>query len=445
MRGITRVATVLALVAAFAAAMSPSTARPAHPAGFTAASHNEPPLFPKGDYQAKRLRVVSIVPGNGTAATSRTQRLIWFGTALVASPWYSAMNAAYGLGGSTGVSKSLTANTASLGHHPTNQQISRLVNTAAHAAGIHKAPSMKTIWLVYFHCSTTTDTASKAHCNSADHESPSVGTATNFVFGSLDSLGLVMLGDGQWNDTGSGGFSLATRNASHEVIEAATDRGGTGYKLRDSNTSKPWLGGSPWTEVQSGGHTEVGDKGRVYGQYVSYALHDPTAPARNFTYDYARIFANTAANLGGDPDRPASPAPYYDTSSKHGWYKLPKTGSKTVSIPLTAWSVKQENAWTVTASVFGWANHSSSSSSAPCSSSRSRLRTGTNASQPLGTGVAVNNGTQLYLDVHYTSATSRWCVIEVKSHRTGHEPGGTGHTTPGDDLYHSWLVGVYTS
>jgi len=278
--------------------------------------------------------------------------------------------------------------------------------------------------------------------DSADHETPLLPSGvTNHVFGPLDSLGMEMLGNDQWSNT-NGAFSLATRNAAHEVIEAATDRGGTGYRLSDTNLAKPWLGGSPWTEVQSGGGTEVGDQGRVYGQYVSYKFTDTAAPSHNYTYDYPRVFVNHAASLGGDPDRPASQAPYYDTSAKHDWYRLPKTGSKEVSIPLTAWSVKSEKNWTVTASVLGY-NRSASPSSAPCSKTTSKLRKGT-TSRALTTGVVVNNGTLFYLDVHYTPATSSWCTFEIKSHRTGHEPGGTGHSTPGDDLYHSWMVGVYT-
>jgi hypothetical protein len=57
----------------------------------------------------------------------------------------------------------------------------------------------------------------------------------------------------------------------------------------------------------------------------------------------------------------------------------------------------------------------------------------------------INNNTGASLDVAYDPASSgHWCLFELKSHRTGKEPGGTGHTDANADRYHSWMVGFYT-
>jgi hypothetical protein len=56
----------------------------------------------------------------------------------------------------------------------------------------------------------------------------------------------------------------------------------------------------------------------------------------------------------------------------------------------------------------------------------------------------MNNNTRAYLKVAYdSSAPGHWCMYELKSHRTGKEPGGTGHPDAGGDPYHSWMVGFY--
>jgi hypothetical protein len=137
-----------------------------------------PPSFPSGDYKAERLRVVSIVPSSGShAASAVTSRLMWFGAALVKSKWYAALNTAYGLGGSTGLSVGVHANVGSLGHHPSHLQVSDFINQVAKADKIKPLSNVKTIWVVYFHCATG-DTASSASCASADHETPALASGT---------------------------------------------------------------------------------------------------------------------------------------------------------------------------------------------------------------------------------------------------------------------------
>lgn len=434
---------VLGCLLGAGAVVAPSSAVPTH---FTMASHREPPHIPPGDYTAERLRVISIVPtGGSTAATSVTSRLQWFGRALVTSTWYSALNTAYGLGGTTGLAASYRANVAGLGAHPTDQQITAFVDATARAQHIKRAPKVKTIWVVYFHCSTSTNTASHASCGSADHESPTTlsGAATHHVFGPLDSLGLVMVSSSQWNDT-AGHHSLATRNASHEVIEAATDRGGTGYRLADTRPNRPWLGGSPWTEVQGGGSTEVADQGRVYGQLVTYKYTNASAPSHDYSYDYSRAFANHAATLGGDYSRPASPVPYYSVTVPKDWYRLSTAPHSFAKVPIKGWSVKAEKSWTLTASLLSW-DGSTSGGTSPCSATKSRLRGPNGKTFPLSAGPVMNNGTGAHLDVAYDSSSpDHWCLFELKSHRTGKESGGTGHPDAGGDLYHSWLVGFFT-
>jgi hypothetical protein len=436
---------VISCVAALAAVVAPSSATTGRTTShFATATHREPPAFPWGNYVKRPLRIVSIVPNTGsTGPTAVTSRLLKFGKVLVISPWYAAMNTAYGLGGSTGTAIGVRANVAGLGSNPTNLQVSEFVNRVAHAAHIAPDPAVKTLWTVYYHCTSTSQRLSRASCGSADHESPSLRrSVTNWVFEPLDSLALVMVNASQWHDSESA-LSLATRNASHEVIEGTTDRGNKGYFLADTDHAKPWLGGSPWTEVQSSNGTEVGDQGRVYGTFIRYHDTNHTTPAASFTYDFARVFVNHAASLGGDPDRPASPVPYYNTSTPKDWYRLPTSGTKQVSIPVDAWSIKSEKSWTLTANVHGYAGLGTTGASAPCSTS-SLLIDSSGHSASLSHGVVVNNGQVPHLEVKYhPGATSSWYIFELESTRTGHEPGGTGHPDTNADNYRSWIVGVH--
>jgi hypothetical protein len=307
-------------------------------------------------------------------------------------------------------------------------------------------PNVKTIWLVYFHC-LSGDTGSSAVCASADHETPNLpGGATNYAFGPLDSFAPVMVDHSQWNETAAG-HSLATRNASHEIIEAATDRGNTGYALIDTDNAKPWLGGSPWTEVQGSDETEVADQGRVYGQLITYPFVDHAAPSHSFTYDYARVFSNAAARAGGDWSRPASPVPFYDVTVPHDWYQLPTSPNSFVEVPITGWSVQKEKSWTLRASLLSWGSRANNAPPT-CSTTLSRLAGPDGKTYPLSAGPVMNNGTHASLDVAYNPAATNpalgtWCLFELKSYRTGKEPGGTGHPDAGGDLYHSWMVGFY--
>jgi len=87
---------------------------------------------------------------------------------------------------------------------------------------------------------------------------------------------------------------------SHELAEAVTDTGGTGYKLRhaDKPTKEVVATESPWIVASS----EVGDL---------------CARARILDQDgelYERTFSNSAAAKGGDPCAPAASSPYFNTT-----------------------------------------------------------------------------------------------------------------------------------
>jgi hypothetical protein len=133
--------------------------------------------------------------------------------------------------------------------------------------------------------------------------------------------------------------------------------------------------------------------------------------------------------------------PYYSVTTAKDWYQLSTAAGAYTTVKVKGWSVKQENNWTLKASVL---SSDSADATSPCSSTKSRLRDAHGTTYPLTKGPVLNNNRIAYLDIRRVAASSgHWCVVELKSYRTGKEPGGTGGPDAGGDLYHSWVVGFY--
>jgi hypothetical protein len=119
-----------------------------------------------------------------------------------------------------------------------------------------------------------------------------------------------------------------TVNASHEIIESATDPEEDAWKLE--SPFHPWTG-SPWGLDDGGTFEENADmcEGTIILDGEFY---------------YQRIFSNQAAALGGDPCVPAIPTPYFNVTT-NGWYP---TTTGEVSIPIIGWSVGTVADWEIT-------------------------------------------------------------------------------------------------
>jgi hypothetical protein len=130
-----------------------------------------------------------------------------------------------------------------------------------------------------------------------------------------------------------------TVSASHEIVEAATDPGGRGYRLPEVAAEMPWTE-TIWNAFDRTGGTELADlcEGTfwVEGEHV-----------------FQRIWSNAAARGGRDPCIPALGEPFYDSDVDQDWY--PVAAGDSVTIALKGWATGRVGAWPVKVLIDGGA------------------------------------------------------------------------------------------
>jgi hypothetical protein len=191
--------------------------------------------------------------------------------------------------------------------------------------------------------------------------------------------------------------------ASHEILEAATDPDGRGYRLPVVASSKPWTE-TVWNAFDLIGGAELGDlcEGTFWVEGTSV---------------YQRIWSNRVAAAGGDPCVPALGEPYYSTAFDQDWYPVQPGG--TVAIPVTGWTTGDVPSWPLKVDAQGTADGF----------------TATPASDQLGPGVAG----QIQASAPATAVSGDYAVLTVFSER----PSATPNGRPLTDGAHLNLVGVY--
>ncbi len=152
---------------------------------------------------------------------------------------------------------------------------------------------------------------------------------------------------------------------------------------------------------------------------------------------YQRIWSNAAVDAGGDPCIPALSVPYYNVTLSQDWY--PMDGGIALEIPLTGWSTAPMGDWLVYATTIDV-----STGFQGLTGQSLTVRTLLGLESPGGCKSAVfgiNNGVAGTLEVPALSSLQPgdFAVIEVESFLAD----GNCHALPGQDEYHSNLVGVF--
>jgi hypothetical protein len=395
--------------------------------GFTPAHHRNPPQVPQRDEAgktcppahdcpaAKRLRIVSIIPGNFPFSHD-----LWdFGNAIVGSTWMAKFTHAYDIPGPAsavviGVDDMPNLN----GDTKDVSDYRDYVFKKARANGVKKAPHHQTLYLLYIPCNDNHQPRAgmdKFGCVS-HHPGIDPGPDQDVLFEPGDSMAVVLAFNPKPGEPAPTLDSFTTA-ASHELAEAATDtRGGPRFSLHTDDADHPYLdsgsnaGGTPW--VRESGTIELADMSEGAGEYEASAGH--SAPFR-----YARIYSNKASKAGGDPAVPASTSPYYNVSTGDDW--LTVHGGASVNIPVTAWAAAAIGDWDVDVKVSSWHRQQATPpAAAPCSLSKNHW--------------SVHNGSKFDVPVdtngHHTDTV--WCILKLKS---------TKSFFLGDD-FHEWFVGV---
>jgi len=360
-----------------------------------------PQLQPHTGRVLRPLRLVTVAAQNDDLAP----QLFAFADALVASNWYSAIGADYGLG-MAGASRHVIGPAIASGTTMTNADMVSYITNAI--AGGGPQPDGNTVYVLYL------------PAGAIFYYAPDDGPNTNCRF-----VGGFHLPYGPGGDAWAAVqrcpnirttlLDQLTVTASHEVAESATDTG-NGWALSLGNL-QPWMA-DVWLELEGRGHVEAGD------------LCSGTRIVEG-AYTYQRIFSNAAAAAGGDPCVPALPLPYYSTSAPE--WTMAAAGQR-VTIPVTGWSTAPTADWAVQA----FADSRSAFATTPFSVA---LASATSARFGTTTYPTLDNGAQAMLSVTVPSGTpsGAWQVVAITSaHLTA-----AGALVDGEDYLHRWLAGVY--
>jgi hypothetical protein len=298
----------------------------------------------------------------------------------------------------------------------TATKLTNKVRAWTHDMGLHKNPSVRTIFVIYLPCIAGT-TWSISICGANSFHPQLVFSPPDLDFTAGDSMAVINLPTNQ-TPTVDG----TTPAASHEIMEAATNSDNPGWQMHSLTPSNPF-DVSPWVFNESGkrANTEVMDMSggsRITEKFVD-AVH-------GYNYRYERIFTNTRANANLDPFVPRSPLGYASvTNGTNKWISV-SSATATHHVTLTAWSTKMVPNWTISASIAAWKGFASTPATTDrCAAALSRT--------------TVNNGTKVTLTVTYSGShtLNYWCAIKIKSTTAGASPTGTVN-----DRFRQWLVGL---
>jgi hypothetical protein len=393
----------LAVAVVSAAGAASAGERSGRQVAFAPAAHRNPPLLINHGWAHKPLRIISFVPSNYPNVAGLQD----FGNGVAQSKWLFNFTRAYGIPNGTEAVGYRVNDMPKLKSNSTGATYQAWVWKKMLKLGIKAAPGRQTIFLLYIPCAAPQGLDG---FGCVSHHPSIQPMASEPRFTNLDSMAVV-LGSPSWPT------DEKTMTASHELAEAATDTGSTGWYLQTAHPHQPWLDISPWVEDEGSGHVEVADMA-AGSRWVEH-FFSSTLPA-DTTYAYVRIYADRRSSLGGDPAVPASPRAYYDVSAKQDWYRVDAGKSKTVL--LTGWSTKQIPAWKVTADVISWEGSKAATAHDPCKLvGKSRW--------------SVANGGSLQLDVGAAKRSAgKWCVVQLQS---------AAAPTPDGDTSHPWYVGFH--
>jgi len=336
-------------------------------AHFHAAAHRPFPQIPaRGGVVLSHPRLVSIVASND----SYSSELFAYSDALTKSAWWKSVAHEYGISGFA--SSEHVVASKPIDGDLTNADVDAFVS-AAIAGDASLAPDGHTIYVLYF----PTDDTTPCGVDGSHHAFGALGDAVARVHRCADKIPWI---------------------ASHEIIEAATDPSGDGYRL---SGAAPAFDGSIWAERDG----EVGD----------LCESEPTIIEGSYHYD--RSWSNAAAAHGKNPCVPADPGVFFDASVDRDWYPVAAGSSKNVVV--TGWSTAKTSAWKLTATIVP----------------RKGNGTGEGFSVALSKAT-IGNGDTVTLTVHASDVTpGRWALVELRSSGTS-EDGVTPER-------HAWPVGFY--
>ena len=372
------------------------------------APHAPMPTIPRvGDGLLSPVRIVTITMPGETLA----ENLARFGDHLARGAWWSSFAAEYALAPPAG---HVAVTGPAPWSFPEGMHRDEVQAYIAMVIDAHPelAPDGRTVYLLYLPDSVIlAPTQSIAH----GHHFPLAGS-----HGALGDAGAVI----ERNPAAVSELDALTAIASHEIAEAATDRGG-GWGL---DTGDGWIlaldGRRPW-DASVWVENEVSDKAE------SADLCGGTR-VRIDGFAYQRIFSNRAALDAGDPCVPALDLPYFNATTPASWYAA--AAGSTITIPLIGWSTEATSDWEVT--VLPRAQRP-----VPADFAAQVIGARTTAigdqTYPL-----LQNGESVEIEVHLPAgvASGWWGIVDIHSR---HLDPATGRSVPGEDVLHQYVVGVY--
>jgi hypothetical protein len=264
--------------------------------------------------------LVTIVASNDALLTT----LPSFSDALPSSQLWALTSAEYGLGSIASVVHIVGP---ALSGAQTTAMLASYV-TQAIAADAGPAANGKTIYLVYL-----PDGATFAAPNTADcgyHGSYPIGSTLGDQITAVQRCAPDPGGETQ--------LGQLTRDATHQIVESATDPLEKGYNL-GALPATPWTG-TVWQSLEQAGYVELGD---LCEGTREFELQDG-GPAGG--WEYQRIWSNAAALDGGaSPCVPQPTTPYFSSTVPMDWYALSDGG--TLAIPVGGWSDGTTSEWRV--------------------------------------------------------------------------------------------------
>ncbi len=353
-----------------------------------------PMLVNEGGHILSPLRLVVVVAANDSLRDS----LFAFAKALPASQWWPQVATPFGIS-PTATAFTVAGPPIAAGTQMTLADVTAYVQAAAIDSAGYAADG-RTMYLIYLPAGVSCISAGACALYPAFHVS----------FRTFDALAVVARNQSGFRTM----MEAMTLNASHEIIESATDPEVDAWKLE--SPLHPWTG-SPWGLDDDSNVEENAD------------MCEGTRILDGGFY-YQRIFSNQAAALGGDPCVPAIPTPYFNVTT-NGWYP---TTTGEVSIPITGWSVGTVADWEL---AWGSGPHTTSLSAPTASISCPDTVFLTRSSF-----CAMNNGRTAMLHVVLPpgAGSQTYFSIRVFSFRIDAN-GQTGG--PGEDYTHRWIFGVY--
>lgn len=265
--------------------------------------------------------LVTIVAANDTSTgTDTAANLQAFSDALPSSALWDAVSNEYGVGDMTPIA--IVTPGAVLMGAQTKADIQDYVEGLVTSGGA-PAPNGDTIYLLYLPAAASLASSDFGKACSEHFQYPTTAT---------DAIAVVERCTPQ--QSGETQLGELTRNASHEVVEAATNPRQGGYNFNetmDPGVSNIWA-------VWNGGDVELADLCEGTRTFESIGSSSPSGG-----WEFQRVWSNEAAALGGDPCVPAATDPYFSVGISSGWYTVQP--GQSVTVPFTGWSASSTTDW----------------------------------------------------------------------------------------------------